>query len=75
MKEKMHHKEHHKKHKHHPHDKISAIPQFNEGHWQKKMEDVEVADGKYSSEFGQAEDYRESVDALAAYARKHKAKH
>ena len=39
----------------HPHDKMAAMPQFNEGHWEKKMEDISVADGKYSSEMNQAE--------------------
>lgn len=73
----MAHKEHHghKKHGHHPHDKISAMPQFNEGHWEKKMTDVDVADGKYSSEMNQAEEYKEDVDALASYAKKHKMKY
>lgn len=66
---------HHKKHGHHPHDKHAAMPQFNEGHWEKKMSDVEVADGKYSSEMNQAEEYKKSVDGLANYAKKHKEKH
>ena len=57
------------------HAKHAAMPQFNEGHWEKKMEDVSVADGKYSSEMNQAEEYKRSSDALAAYARKHKAEH
>lgn len=26
----------HKKHGSHPHDKMAAMPQFNEGHWEKK---------------------------------------
>ena len=66
----------HKKHKAHPHDKHAAMPQFNEGHWEKKHEDVMVSDGKYSSgEMSQGEDYKKSVDALASYAKKHKAKH
>jgi len=65
----------HKKHKHHPHDKVAAMPQFNECHWEKKMADVEVADGKYSSEMNQAEEYKKSVDGLANYAKKHKEKH
>lgn len=65
----------HKKHGHHPHDKVSAMPKFNEGHWEKKMEDVSVADGKYSSEMNQAEEYKKDVDALASYAKKHKMKY
>lgn len=65
----------HKKHKQHPHDKMSAMPQFNEGHWQKNMEDVELGGGRYSSEFGQAEEYKKDVDALSNYAKKHKMKY
>jgi len=57
------------------HGKKAAMPQFNEGHWEKKVTDVSVADGKYSSEMNQAEEYKHSSDALAAYAKKHKAKH
>jgi hypothetical protein len=57
------------------HAKHAAMPQFNEGHWEKKMEDVNVADGKYSSEMNQAEEYKKSVDALASYAKKHREKH
>lgn len=75
----MPHKEHHhghKKHGHHPHDKMAAMPQFNEGHWEKKMSDVSVADGKYSSgEMNQGEEYKGDVDGLASYAKRHKAKH
>ena len=75
-----HHKGHshhhgHKKHGHHPHDHMAAMPQFNEGHWEKKMTDVDTADGKYSSEMNQSEEYKHDVDALAAYARKHKMKY
>jgi hypothetical protein len=55
--------------------KKAAMPQFNEGHWEKKMADVSVADGKYSGEMDQAAEYKHSVDALASYAKKHKAKH
>lgn len=72
MKEK--HK-HHEKHGHHPHDKMSAMPQFNEGHWEKKLDDVMMSDGKYSSEMNQAEEYKRSADALSSYVKKHKAAH
>ena len=65
----------HKKHGAHPHDKHAAMPQFNEGHWEKKMTDVDVADGKYSSEMNQSEEYKKSVDGLAHYAKKHKMKY
>ncbi len=53
-----------------------AMKKFNEGHWEKKMDDVQVADGKYSGgEMNQAEEYKKSVDGLANYAKKHKEKH
>ena len=58
------------------HGKHKAMPQFNEGHWEKKLSDVSVADGKYSSgEMNQAEEYKKDVDGLASYAKKHKEKH
>lgn len=65
----------HKKHGAHPHDKMAAMNQFNEGHWERKSPETEVADGRYSSEFGQAEEYKKDVDALANYAKKHKMKY
>ena len=64
-----------KKHGAHPHDKVSAMPQFNEGHWEKKISDVACADGKYSSEMNQAEEYKRQSDALAHYAKKHQMKY
>jgi len=58
------------------HAKMPAMAKFNEGHWEKKMEDVSVADGKYSTgEMNQAEEYKKDVDALASYAKKHKMKY
>lgn len=58
------------------HAKMPGMANFNKGHWEKKMEDVNVADGKYSGgEMSQGEEYKKSVDALASYAKKHKAKH
>ncbi len=57
------------------HAKIAAMPPFNKDHWEKKMSDVNVADGKYSSEMNQAEEYKNDVDALASYAKKHKMKY
>lgn len=57
------------------HGKMAAMGKFNEGHWEKKMEDVMVADGRYSSEMDQAAEYKKSVDGLANYAKKHKEKH
>ena len=65
----------HKKHGHHPHDHMSAMPQFNEGHWEKDSSDVELGGTRYSSEMGQAEEYKKDVDALSAYTKKHKMKY
>ncbi len=65
----------HKKHGSHPHDKMSAMPQFNEGHWEKKESDVNLGGSKYTSEFGQAEEYKKSVDKLSGYLKSHKAQH
>jgi hypothetical protein len=54
------------------HGSVKAMSQFNDGHWEKKVSDTSVADGKYSSEMNQAEEYKADVDALASYAKKHK---
>jgi hypothetical protein len=62
-------------HSHVAHSKHHAMGQFNEGHHEKKMSDVMVADGKYSSEMNQADEYKKMVDGLANYAKHHKAKH
>jgi hypothetical protein len=51
------------------------MPQFNEGHWEKKSSDVETGGSRYSSEFGQQEEYKKDVDALSSYVRKHKMKY
>ncbi len=72
-----HHKEHHghKKHGHHPHDKHAAMPQFNEGHWEKKPSDVMVGGGRYASEMHTGEEYKKNVDGLASYVKHHREKH
>lgn len=57
------------------HGKHNAMAQFNKGHHEKKMSDVMTADGKYSSEMNQAEEYKHQSDALASYAKKHKMKY
>ena len=54
----------------------AAMPQFNEGHWEKKLGDVTLADGKYNrGEFSQEAEYKESVNKLAGYAKRHKVEH
>lgn len=65
----------HKKHGSHPHDKMSAMPQFNEGHWEKKQEPVEEAGGRYASEMNTSAEYKKSVDKLAGYVKSHRAQH
>ena len=58
------------------HAKMPAMGNFNKGHWEKKMSDTMMADGKYSTgEMNQAEEYKADVDALASYAKKHKMKY
>jgi len=58
------------------HGSVKAMSKFNEGHWEKKMEDSNVADGKYSGgDFSQAAEYKTMVDKQAAYCKKHKAEH
>lgn len=65
-----------KKHGAHPHDKMSAMPQFNEGHWEKDHSALATADQKYtSSEMGNPEALAKSVSELAAYAKRHKMKY
>jgi hypothetical protein len=56
--------------------KHSAMPQFNEGHWEKKPGDIMVENGKYSQgEMSNPEHLKASVDALASYAKKHQMKY
>ena len=52
-----------------------AMKKFNEGHWEKKPADVETGGTRYSSEFGQAEEYKKDVDGLSSYVKKHKPKY
>ena len=70
-----HHSKGHIKHGHHPHDKMAATEQFKDSHWEKNAGDVEVAGGRYSSEFNQKEEYTKDVDDLARYVKKHRAEH
>ncbi len=45
------------------------------GHWEMKPEDTQVANLKYATEFGNPEDLKRSVDALAGYVKKNKMKY
>ena len=69
-------KEHSQHHKAHPHHRGAGLSAFHSEHWEKHPGDTSTADGKYGSgEMSNAEDYKHSVDSLAAYAKKHKAQH
>ena len=58
------------------HAKMPAMAKFNEGHWERKEANVSVADGKYTQgEMSNPEHLKNSVDKLAAYAKKHRAQH
>lgn len=59
----------------HPHHKMKAMSQFNEGHWEKKPGETSTADGKYATEMGNPADLKRSVDALASYTKKNKMKY
>jgi hypothetical protein len=65
----------HKLQKMHPHHKGGGMPYFEKDHWQKDVKDVTVCNEKYGTEFGAPEEYKKSVDALSAYAKRHKEKH
>ena len=54
---------------------VSAMPQFNQGHWELKQEDVNTGGSRYASEMGAAEEYKKSVDKLSSYVKSHKAEH
>jgi len=55
--------------------KGSGMPEFERDHWERKVDDLNLGQHRYSSEMNQCEEYKTSVDKLAAYARKHKAEH
>ena len=56
--------------------KGGGMPYFHKEHWTKDAGETAVADGKYTSgEMSNPEHLKHSVDALAAYAKKHKMKY
>lgn len=58
------------------HGKMNAMGEFSKGHWEKKPGETSVANGKYSSsEMGNPEELKKSVDGLASYTKKHKMKY
>jgi len=60
----------------HPHHKMKAMPQFNEGHWEKKPGEPMVSDLKYTEgEMRNPEHLKESESKLAGYVKKHKMKY
>jgi len=48
---------------------------FQNDHWEKDVNAVETAGGRYASEMNGASEYKNSVDKLAEYVRKHRAEH
>ena len=51
------------------------MPQFNEGHWEKKPGDISTGGSRYASEMNAEQEYKTSVDKLAGYVKRHKAEH
>lgn len=60
--------------KHHKGKEGLKFP-MGSGHWEEKVGDTEVADGKYCSEMGAKEEMKHQVNGLVGYVKKHKAKH
>ncbi len=58
--------------KQHPHHKGAGMAYFDKEHWQKDVNDVECAGGRYASEMNTAEEYKKQADGLANYVKKHK---
>lgn len=53
-----------------------GMAEMGPSHWEKKVEDTNVADGKYAkSEMGNPEELKESVNKLASYVKSHKMKY
>ena len=60
-----------------PPQKAKAGLEFPLGnaHWERKVEDTEVADTRYCSEMNAPEELKAQVDGLANYVKKHKMKY
>lgn len=58
------------------HGKMAAMKEFNEGHWEKKHDELATSDLKYTQgEMSNPEHLKASVDKLAGYVKKHRAQH
>jgi hypothetical protein len=54
---------------------VAAMPQFNQGHWQKSQEMPNKGGSRYASEMNTASEYKASVDKLASQVKSNKPKH
>lgn len=53
-----------------------GMAEMGSAHWEKKMPDSKVENGKYTQgEMANPEHLKKSVDALASYAKKHQMKY
>ena len=57
------------------HGKHKAMTEFNAGHHEKKISDVECGGTRYSVEMNDAATGKECVDKLSSYVKKHKMKY
>lgn len=56
-----------------PNQKMKAMQEFNEGHWEKKQPEEMLSDLKYTQgEMSNPEHLDKSVDMLSGYVRKNK---
>lgn len=58
-----------------PMHKGKGMANMGSAHWEKKVLDTMMADGKYASEMGAPEELKGQVDALAGYVKKNKMKY
>jgi len=57
------------------HSKDGHVDHMGASHWQKPVEETEVADGRYCSEMNAKEELKGQVDGLANYTKSHKMKY